>query len=111
MLRKPLAEISAEAAALATRLARALDGLEALSLDDASRLGSGSLPEKNIPTRVVSLRHKTLSAEELALRLRAHKPPIFTRIQDDRVLIDPRTLQAGDAEEIERAVNGMRNAE
>ena len=109
MLRKPLAEISAEAAALATRLARALDGLEALSLEDSSRLGSGSLPEKNIPTRVVSLRHKTLSAEQLAQRLRAHKPPIFTRIQDDRVLIDPRTLQSGDAEEIERAIGALDN--
>jgi L-seryl-tRNA(Ser) seleniumtransferase len=107
MLRKPLAQISGEAAALAGRLARALSGLEALCMEDSSRLGSGSLPEKNIPTRVVSLRHAALSAGELAARLRQHRPPVFTRIQDDRVLLDPRTLQPGDADEIEAAVRAL----
>ncbi|MEI6233737.1 MAG: L-seryl-tRNA(Sec) selenium transferase [Planctomycetota bacterium] len=107
MLRKPLAEIGIEAAALATRLVRALPGLEALCLEDSSRLGSGSLPERNIPTRVVALRHAAISADELGARLRASKPPIFTRIQDGRVLIDPRTLQVGDADEIEAAVKAL----
>jgi L-seryl-tRNA(Ser) seleniumtransferase len=107
MLRKPLAVISDEAAALATKLSRACPGLEALCVEDASRLGSGSLPERNIPTRVVSLRHSKLDAEQMGASLRAHTPPIFTRIQENRVLIDPRTLQPGDAEEIERAVKGL----
>jgi L-seryl-tRNA(Ser) seleniumtransferase len=104
MLRRPLADIAGEAAALATRLNRAVSGLEALCVEDSSRLGSGSLPERNIPTRVVSLRHSTCSAEELAKRLRAHRPPVLTRIQEDRVLIDPRTLLPGDADAIESAV-------
>jgi L-seryl-tRNA(Ser) seleniumtransferase len=104
MLRKPLVQISEEAASLASRLTRALSGLEALCMEDSSRLGSGSLPEKNIPTRVVILRHPNFSAEELAARLRNRRPPVFTRIQDDRVLIDPRTLQPGDDAEIEKAV-------
>ncbi|HEY3323210.1 MAG TPA: L-seryl-tRNA(Sec) selenium transferase [Planctomycetota bacterium] len=107
MLRRTLASISDEASSLATRLGRALPGLEALCVEDASRLGSGSLPERNIPTRVVSLRHAKLSAEELGARLRQHRPPIFTRIQDERVLIDPRTLQAGDGDEIEKAVKEL----
>ncbi len=105
MLRKPLAEIGAEAAALATRLSRALPGLEALCLEDSSRLGSGSLPERNIPTRVVALRHPKISADDLGAKLRANKPPIFTRIQDGRVLLDPRTLQEGDADELEKALS------
>jgi L-seryl-tRNA(Ser) seleniumtransferase len=107
MLRRTLASISEEATALATRLGRACAGLEPVCVEDSSRLGSGSLPEHNIPTRVVSLRHKKLSAEDLGAKLRAHKPPIFTRIQDDRVLIDPRTLLAGDGDEIEKAAHGM----
>jgi len=104
MLKRTLADISAEAAKLATALGRAMPGLEALCVEDSSRLGSGSLPERNIPTRVVSLKHATRSAEDLAAKFRAHKPAIFTRIQDNRVLIDPRTLLDGDAEEIEKAV-------
>ena len=107
MLKRTLAEIGIAAAALATRVSRALPGLEALCLEDSSRLGSGSLPERNIPTRVIALRHPTLSAEELGARLRANKPPIFTRIQDGRVLIDPRTLQDGDADGIEAAIKAL----
>jgi L-seryl-tRNA(Ser) seleniumtransferase len=107
MLRRSLASISEEAAALARAMAQAAPGLEALCVEDASRLGSGSLPERNIPTRVVSLRHAKLSAEDLAAKLRAWKPPVFTRIQDDRVLIDPRTLMPGDAEEIVKAARSM----
>ena len=104
MLRRTLASISDEAAALATAITRAVPGIEALCLEDSSRLGSGSLPERNIPTRVVSLRHATLSAEQLGARLRAHTPPIFTRIQDGLVYIDPRTLLPGDGDEIVRAL-------
>ncbi|MGD0088485.1 MAG: L-seryl-tRNA(Sec) selenium transferase [Planctomycetota bacterium] len=107
MLRRSLASIGEEAAALATRLGRACSGLEALCVEDSSRLGSGSLPERNIPTRVVSLRHGKLSSDELAAALRAHEPPIFTRIQEDRVLIDPRTLLPGDGDEIEKAARGL----
>ena len=65
------------------------------------------MPERNIPTRVVSLKHAKLTAEDLGAELRAHKPPIFTRIQDDRVLIDPRTLRPGDADDIEKAVKSI----
>ena len=39
--------------------------------------------------------------------VRAHKPPVFTRIQDNLVLIDPRTLLPGDAEEIEQAMKSL----
>ena len=107
MLRRTLASISDEAAALATRLGRACESLNAICVEDSSRLGSGSLPERNIPTRVVSLRHARMSADELAAALRGHKPPIFTRIQENRVLLDPRTLQAGDADVIEHAVKNL----
>jgi L-seryl-tRNA(Ser) seleniumtransferase len=107
MLRRTLASISDEAAALATAITRTAPGIEALCLEDSSRLGSGSLPERNIPTRVVSLRHATLTAGQLGAGLRAHTPPIFTRIQDDRVYIDPRTLLPGDGDEILRAVAAL----
>jgi L-seryl-tRNA(Ser) seleniumtransferase len=107
MLRKPLAEIADEASALASRLTKSISGLEALCMEDSSRLGSGSLPEQNIPTRVVALRHGKVSAEQLAARLRANRPPIFTRIQNDRVLIDPRTLLLGESLEIEAALRSV----
>ena len=104
MLRRTFQNIAEEATTLAEALKRALPGLEVECADDSSRLGSGSLPERNIPTRVVSLRHPKISADALGAKLRGHTPPIFTRIQDDRVLIDPRTLLTGEGAEIEKAI-------
>ncbi|HYF49235.1 MAG TPA: L-seryl-tRNA(Sec) selenium transferase [Planctomycetota bacterium] len=106
MLRKPFDEIAEEASQLAAKLAH-VPGIKADVEDDSSRLGSGSLPEQNIPTRVVSLKHTSVSAEELGSKLRGHNPPIFTRIQDDRVLIDPRTLLDGEAAEVEAAFRAL----
>lgn len=61
-----------------------------------SQTGSGSLPTQNLPTTVVAIKPNSQSEQDLAQRLRQCSTPIFTRIQNDCVLIDPRTLQAGD---------------
>lgn len=61
-----------------------------------SQTGSGSLPTQNLPTTVLAITPTALSEQDLAQRLRQYTPPIFTRIQNDQVLIDPRTLQAGE---------------
>ena len=39
-----------------------------------------------------------LSVNELAARLRHSEPPVVGRIQDDRFLVDPRTLNHEDQE-------------
>ena len=65
-----------------------------------SELGSGSLPAEQIPTGLVAVTAEFLSSEELAQNLRCSDPPIFTRIEDDHVLFDVRTLQTGDHETI-----------
>ena len=107
MLRRPLEEIAAQAERIAHR-ARTESTLVAEVASDSSRLGSGSLPERDIPTCVVALRHATLSASDLAARLRAQETPIVARIQDGCVLIDPRTLQADEEEELIRALSSIR---
>lgn len=104
MLRRPYAQVAAAAEALAQRLRAEAVEIEADTANDSSRLGSGSLPEREIPTRVVRLRHPRHSASELAGRLRAHATPIVARIQDGRVLIDPRTLLPGEEDAIVRAL-------
>ncbi|GAG48714.1 unnamed protein product, partial [marine sediment metagenome] len=58
--------------------------------------GSGSLPTQNLATTLVAIRPEKISAELLASQLRQYSTPIFTRIQNDQVLIDPRTLLSGD---------------
>ncbi len=59
-------------------------------------MGSGSLPAQNLATTLVAITPQKISADVLAKRLRLHEPPVFARIQNDQVLIDPRTLRDGD---------------
>jgi L-seryl-tRNA(Ser) seleniumtransferase len=66
------------------------------AVPDVSRAGGGSLPMADIPTTVVTVAPRTMSANELEERLRLGEPTIVARIKDDRVLIDPRTLTEND---------------
>jgi len=88
------------AAAIGTRVTGA--GVEVA--DGFSQMGSGSLPTHDIPTRVVALAPGGMTADDLARRLRLGTPPVFTRIKDERVLLDPRTLQHGEEDVLVEAV-------
>lgn len=55
-----------------------------------SMIGGGSLPGQTLPTWLLAL--KPGSAKKFSARLRQLDTPIITRIEDDLVLIDPRTV-------------------
>lgn len=55
-----------------------------------STVGGGSLPEETLPTFLVSLSMR--SPINFLSRLRSAKIPVIARIQDDRVVLDPRTV-------------------
>ncbi len=61
-------------------------------IDGESVIGGGAAPSSTLPTRLLALTCSDLSADELASRLRANDPPIITRIEDGRVLMDLRTV-------------------
>lgn len=58
--------------------------------ESRSAVGGGSLPEVTLPTHVLAL--PAGDADALLARLRAGDPPIVARIEDDRVVLDPRTV-------------------
>ncbi len=62
-------------------------------IDGHSQVGSGSVPAEMMPTKLVSVRPTSMSAEALAKKLRLANPPVFARIQHEAVLFDPRTIQ------------------
>jgi L-seryl-tRNA(Ser) seleniumtransferase len=99
MISMSLDECEKRALRLAARL-KGLDGLSIEVLDDASEFGGGSVPTQQIPTKVVAVRHASISLEELARRLRAGTPCVFSRVQRERVLLDVRTLQEGEDAEL-----------
>jgi len=95
----------------AQRIARAIhtacpEAQIALARSQA-QVGSGSLPTETIPTTVVSVHLPGLSPNDLARRLRLADPPIFTRIRDDRVLIDAKTVLPGEAATIGKALGSI----
>lgn len=55
-----------------------------------STVGGGSLPGESIPTFLLELRVK--SAEKFLRALRKNNPPIIARTENDKVLLDPRTV-------------------
>jgi len=96
MLARDRSDIAKQAERIAKALSDVLSGTEVGVIEGASQMGSGSLPTQNIPTMLVAIRPGNMDASQLAARLRRGSPPIFTRIQKEQVLIDPRTLQEGD---------------
>jgi L-seryl-tRNA(Ser) seleniumtransferase len=68
-------------------------------------LGSGSLPMEKLPTWMVAVRGTEMKASELARRLRLDEACVFTRIEDDAVLLDARTLRD---DELPRIASAMK---
>jgi L-seryl-tRNA(Ser) seleniumtransferase len=96
MLRRDSSEIAKQAEEIAEELKKGISGVVVTTVGGFSQMGSGSLPAQNLATTLIALQPEKISAESLALELRRNETPIFTRIQNDQVLIDPRTLLIGD---------------
>lgn len=69
-----------------------------------SQTGSGSLPTQNLPTTCIALQPQAVRIDALAQGLRSGDPPVFARIQEDRLLLDPRTLQEDDESDLVEAL-------
>lgn len=103
MIALTVEQIDARANALSASM-NELPGLDAQVEDGTSKVGGGSYAVEALPTRVVSLLHDSLSVDQLAARLRAGTPSVFTRVQEGRLRIDPRTLLEGEDSELLDAV-------
>jgi L-seryl-tRNA(Ser) seleniumtransferase len=90
MMRLSREEIGRRAQTLAASLAPLRFKVEII--DGESLLGGGAAPSSVLPTRLLALTCERLSADELAGRLRASEPPIVTRVEEGRVLLDLRTV-------------------
>jgi len=69
-------------------------------LDGCSRIGGGSSPAVDIPTKLVGIVPKHSSVNELEMKLRLNDPPILARISTDKLLLDLRTVFEDEVEEI-----------
>jgi L-seryl-tRNA(Ser) seleniumtransferase len=59
-------------------------------------VGGGAMPLAELPGFAIAVTPRQLSLRQLTEALRRCDPPVIARIQDDRLLLDPRTLLPGE---------------
>ena len=93
--------LATRAQSLADRIRMAVgSGAEVAVVDGASQVGGGALPVQTLPSKLVALTSRRLSAARLEANFRGNQPPIIGRVEQERFLLDVRTLQLGDDEVI-----------
>jgi L-seryl-tRNA(Ser) seleniumtransferase len=88
-------EIDDKCNTFVTKLLQNSNNYQTKIVKDISQVGGGTMPDVELPTMVISLKHHSLTAEQLARKLRTEsKPAIIARIQKDEFIIDLRTVTA-----------------
>ncbi len=105
MLKAPRDVLRRRAEALAKRLrAEVPDGQVTIEVVEvSSRVGGGAAPETDLPSFAVSLESER-GPDRLATALRQAEPPVIARILDDRLVMDVRTVQRDEEDDLVAAV-------
>jgi L-seryl-tRNA(Ser) seleniumtransferase len=74
------------------QIKKELPNLDIKVIKDSSKAGGGSLPEIEFPTFVVSIKPSNLSVNAFEQALRLSDCAIIARINDDRLILDARTI-------------------
>jgi len=93
-----LAMLTADEEALAARAERLAAATGGAVVQSTARVGGGALPLAELPGPAVALDPGRAGADAFAAALRAGAPPLAGRIQDGRLLLDPRTLTDEEAD-------------
>ena len=77
--------------------------------ESRSAIGGGSLPGETLSTWALTIDASGLSggAEGAMRRLRLCRPPVIARVEDERLMFDPRTVDPGEDAELLAALQGM----
>ncbi len=90
MIVAPVEQIRLRAQAWKDLLDSTLVGLRPEIIPGKSTIGGGSLPGETLPTYLLAL--SPSNPNRWLAHLRQSHPPLITRLQDDRLVLDPRTV-------------------
>jgi L-seryl-tRNA(Ser) seleniumtransferase len=76
-------------------------------IEGESAIGGGAAPTSRLQTPLVSMTHAKLSPNQIEERFRQSHPPVIARIEDDRVLLDLRTVAIEDETTLVAAVTSL----
>ncbi|MBO0857784.1 MAG: L-seryl-tRNA(Sec) selenium transferase [Chloracidobacterium sp.] len=89
------------------RRARSIGDLNLSMMDGHSVVGGGSAPETQLPTTLIGVAIRRMSADDIEKRLRRARPPVIVRIVDDRVALDLRTVAQREEKDLMEALRGL----
>ena len=87
-----------------------IEGVKTDLIDTVSRVGGGALPLQNLRSTAVTVEcagntgKDTSRTAALERRLRLGEPPVIVRIEDDRILLDVRTIKDDQYQVIARCI-------
>lgn len=76
-------------------------------MDGASKVGGGALPLQELKSRLLCLIPDALSSHQMEVWLRSYDPPVITRLEKDRVMLDVRTIQESEFEVVAGAIRDL----
>jgi L-seryl-tRNA(Ser) seleniumtransferase len=106
MIATPLEEIERQAQRWRRSLQKA--GVEAEIVDGESTVGGGSLPGETLPTKLIAL--AVAHPDQPTTALRTADPPVIARIEEDRLVLDPRTVPAEEEKDLLEAIKQLATA-
>ncbi|MCF8067329.1 MAG: L-seryl-tRNA(Sec) selenium transferase [Desulfobacterales bacterium] len=108
MITASIDDISKQANRLKRSLTRKCNNrLELSLLNLSSRTGGGSFPLLEMPSKCIAISISGFSTNEIEETMRANSPPIIGRIEEDKFILDPRTIQDDDIPVIVKAFENM----
>lgn len=97
-----ISQSSEELRARSERFCRRLDGLPAEVMEGSSVIGGGSTPGQPLKTWLIAI--ECADVVEAERRCRWSDPPVVARIEEDRLVLDLRTVFADEEGELARVV-------
>ena len=105
MISATVEKVDRRAKRLARRLRKSIAGCCTVTLADLmSRVGGGAMPEQNLPSRGVALQPTEMGVSHLENALRNLDVPIISSIEDDRLLLDMRTVADDEIAMVDRGL-------
>ena len=93
MMFADLTTLKRRARRLANRIKKVCgEHVEVAVMEGNSRVGGGSFPERDLPTALVAVTPKNISATVLKAALLDTAPPLVGRLENQAFCLDPRTL-------------------
>jgi L-seryl-tRNA(Ser) seleniumtransferase len=97
-----ISQSSQELRIRAEAFARRLSGVRTELLEGSSLIGGGATPEQPLASSLIAI--QCVDVVEAERRCRLSDPPVIARIEDDRLLLDLRTVFASEEDELARVI-------